>query len=90
MKAPKGRDALPMEAAVHGGPVLFNRIGVQPIDESDDFHKCEACGDMRGLGGAQSRRQAAVAAQISPNEIAHCVRWQTDACNYRITNKEGR
>ena len=53
MKAPKGRDALPMEAAVHGGPVLFNRIGVQPIDESDDFHKCEACGDrfdMRGLG----------------------------------------
>ena len=30
-------------------------MSVQPIDESDDFHKCEACGgwfDMRGLGAA--------------------------------------
>jgi hypothetical protein len=28
---------------------------VQPIDESDDFHKCEACGgwfDVRNLGAS--------------------------------------
>jgi hypothetical protein len=42
-----------MEAAEHGGPVLFKRIGAQPIDDDDDFHKCEACGgwfDMPDLG----------------------------------------
>jgi hypothetical protein len=42
-----------MTPPVPRGTIIGKRVGAQPVDEAEHFHKCEACGgwfDMRDLG----------------------------------------
>ena len=42
-----------MTPPIPRGIIIGRRVGAQPVDEAEHFHKCEACGgwfDMRDLG----------------------------------------
>jgi hypothetical protein len=62
-----------MTPPIPRGTVIRKRVGVQPIDEAEDFFKFEACGgwiDMRDLGRDPRSRRALAASGVRSSAVS--------------------